>query len=70
VADKQVYTTRRSRMHIIARFEVTDTHRQLIARALGQPGLADREMVRAYLQQHGDDALQRLSHPLINHEAH
>lgn len=69
MADTSVYT-KRSRMHIIARFEVSDIHRRLIARALGKSGLADREMVRAYLQQHGDDALKRLTHPLISQEAH
>jgi hypothetical protein len=69
VADSQSYT-KRSRMYVIARFEITDTHRQQIARALGLSGLADRETVRAYLQRHGDDALTRLSHPLISNEAH
>lgn len=59
-----------SRMHIIARFEVSDYQRKQIAQAIGQSGLADRDTVRAYLQQHGEAALTRLSHPLISSEAH
>jgi translation initiation factor 1 (eIF-1/SUI1) len=71
VTDIQAYSkSRRSRMVIIAGFEVSDIQRKHIAQALGKEGLADRDTVRAYIQQQGEAALSRLGHPLISAEAH